>query len=133
MPSRIIMPLRRIDERRQALALLCLEIKYDLMKEPLHTEQRSKMGLVKYAPGYVQKIKEPLADQLLRRPPNPCCESGIDFNDAAIWLDRKVAAWRVLVEILKVLSRNLAADVVGDFRHQTKARIAAMVSAGALR
>ena len=68
----------------------------------------------------------------LRRISDPCCEGGVDLDDAAIGPDREIAARRIFVEIFEILSGGVTGAVAGS-RHQTKARIAAMVSSGALR
>ena len=85
------------------------------------------MGLVVDAARNVQQVVEPLADQLLRRVAGPAAEGGVGLEDAAVGPQREIAARRVLVEVFEVLRRATSV------RHQTKARIAAITSSGALR
>ena len=76
------------------------------------------MGLVEHAAGNVQQVAQPLADQLLRRDADPGRKGPIGSDDAAVGLQREIAAWRVLKEVFQIFNepgvRERPSDEVAD-------------------
>lgn len=89
------------------------------------------MGLVEYTARGVEQVVKSFAEELLGRDADPGLQRSVDLDDAPVRLQRKIAAWRVFVQVLKVLGRH-GALCVGT-AHQTNRRIADMTSSGALR
>ena len=63
------------------------------------------MGLVEHAAGDVQQVAQPFADQLLGRDSDPVRKGTIGSDNATVGLQREIAAWRVLEEVLQVFGR----------------------------
>ena len=57
-----ILSLRRVDEHREALAILLDEVERDFVEESLHPQQRREMGLIEDAARDVEEVMQPPAD-----------------------------------------------------------------------
>ena len=126
MPRFAIASLDRIHEHRKTPSILPGELQRDFVEETLHAQQRGEMRFEVDAAGDIQQVLQLPGVEILCRVAGPPQKGGVDAQDTTARFQRQVTARRVLEQVFEVVGRRLTA-------HRSQARIAAIVSSGALR
>jgi hypothetical protein len=82
--GRFVPALDGVYENRKAGAVFSEQVEGNLIEEPLHTQQRSKVGLVVDPTGNMEELLKAAADQRLALIPGPREEGLVDLYNRAI-------------------------------------------------
>ena len=129
-PALRIVQAAPVDQGGQAAPVRAAKVQRDLPQDTFDPQDRRAVRLIEDARAGGQDELEALADQPVRREPQPAGERAVDPRQGSVRADRQVAHGGLVVELLDRLPRGVRGR--SSSHRARKLRIAWVVSSGAL-